>query len=391
MAVLLAFIKVFEIPPIIPLLSYELKATYAQVGTLMTSYAAVRCLASFWVGSISDKWGSQRVIMLGLLYMGLFGTLSSLVTHFGTLLVFRVLISIGVTAVFIAGLDAISKIMSPDRVGTGIGYFNASLNIGVTATLLFTPILSDRYGWRWTVRLSSLACLALAAYLIFTLRGKNYARKSLGFTAERREGDDGHFLNPMVLLLALAMGLLLFQVYGILTWIPSYLKDVLHYSSYEVGVSSMLLGLGTIPASIVTGRLTRKVASMVGFCIGGALLSGSSILLFISWQGWSWGAIICLIGLMAWGTTQAFIPMTSLVPLTVSARNIGKALGLVFTVGYMGSVLSTYLGGYIVTKTQRYEPAFIIFGLSTFLAVLAVAAGYSLVKARSLVAGQGNS
>jgi predicted MFS family arabinose efflux permease len=183
------------------------------------------------------------------------------------------------------------------------------------------------------------------------------------------------------MLLALAMGLLLFQIYGAITWIPPYMTDVLHYSPAEVGGSSMLLGLGTIPASIFVGALAKTPRRMVWLSIIGALVSGCALLLMIIWEGWSFGALACLMILIGWGTTQTSIPVISLVSLAVPLRSAGKAQGFSFTIGYMGSILSTYLGGYVVTKTHHYDLAFIIFALSTFVLVFLVISANRLIKA----------
>ena len=44
-AILIAFVKIFEIPSMIPVLVDELQISYAQAGIFMTAYAVVRCLA----------------------------------------------------------------------------------------------------------------------------------------------------------------------------------------------------------------------------------------------------------------------------------------------------------------------------------------------------------
>jgi len=66
-AILIAFIKVFEIPSMIPIFVDELQISYAQAGIFMTAYAVVRCLASLPAGSVTDRLGSVTVISACLL------------------------------------------------------------------------------------------------------------------------------------------------------------------------------------------------------------------------------------------------------------------------------------------------------------------------------------
>ncbi len=77
-AILLAFIKVFEIPSMIPIFVDELHISYAQAGIFMTAYSIVRCLTSSPAGSITDKWGAVRVISICLICIVIFGNIGTL-------------------------------------------------------------------------------------------------------------------------------------------------------------------------------------------------------------------------------------------------------------------------------------------------------------------------
>ena len=57
LAILCSFIKVFEIPSMIPIFVEELDFSYSQAGMFMAAYAFIKCLASLPGGSITDKWG----------------------------------------------------------------------------------------------------------------------------------------------------------------------------------------------------------------------------------------------------------------------------------------------------------------------------------------------
>ena len=383
LSVFLAFVKVFEIPPIIPLLSAELEATYEEIGVLMSSYTVVVCVASFAIGLACDWWGPIRVLRLGLLFLATFGVSGTLVDSYALMVTFRILVALGVTAVFIAGLDIISKVIQVRKVGLGMGLYTASVNLGLTAALLLTPILSDKIGWRWTLRSSSVACLALLVALLLQNSSAASPAESAHDAAPKRFSKS--LLNPIVIFLAIAMGLVLFQIYGIATWIPPYLKDVLHYSASEVGSTSMLLGLGTIPASIVVGWLAKTRREMVWLFVTGALLSSGVILLLIASEGWSLALIACFIALIAWGTTQTSISILGLASLTT--KNTGEVLGVVYTIGFIGPILSTYLGGFIVTRTHHYNISFVAFATSALVAVFAILSVNLLMKATNPAIG----
>ena len=146
-AILFAFIKVFEIPSMIPIFVDELQITYAQAGIFMTAYAFIRCVVSLPAGSVTDKWGTLPVLSICAICIGVLGTLGTFGSNYHILLLLRVLVSIGIAITFIAAIDAIPKYMPPEKVGKGIGYINGSLNLGIALALFMTPILADSLGF----------------------------------------------------------------------------------------------------------------------------------------------------------------------------------------------------------------------------------------------------
>ncbi len=224
LAILFAFIKVFEIPSMIPLLVDELHISYAQAGLFMTAYTVVRCLASLPAGSVTDRLGAAPVICVCLLGVGLLGILGTVGDNYYVLLALRVLVAIGISIIFIAAVDSIPKYMPPEQVGKGIGYINGSLNIGIALAMFMTPILADTLGWRWTARIFSLSFLLLFIISLPLLR--NPPPTAGPDKPAHNEGSTtiGALLrNPCVMLLAFGACVLFVELYGVLTWVPVFL------------------------------------------------------------------------------------------------------------------------------------------------------------------------
>lgn len=338
----------------------------------MSIYALTKCLGSSPAGFITDKWGAVPIMAVSLLGIGVFGILGAIGSHYELLLLWRVLAAVFVSILFIAAVDAIPKIMPPERVGFGIGLINGSLNVGIAIALLLTPIIAEIVEWRVILIFTSLLCLVLFFYSLLLLK-KQKTERAGRYDNEPVEGNDitssfGELLRtPAILLMAVATGILFIEMYGMLTWLPPYLTDVYQYSASEVGICSMMLGLAAIPASIVTGCFVTNMRRILWFSVSGGIIASIGILLLLVAKMSPWVAVL-VVGLLTWGHSQVIVTIMSLVSIIVPQNSTGKALGIVFTLGYGGSILSTYLGGYLVTSTGSYDGSLTVFAVASSLA-----------------------
>ncbi len=375
LAILFAFIKVFEIPSMIPLLVDELHISYAQAGLFMTAYTVVRCLASLPAGSVTDRLGAAPVICVCLLGVGLLGILGTVGDNYYVLLALRVLVAIGISIIFIAAVDSIPKYMPPEQVGKGIGYINGSLNIGIALAMFMTPILADALGWRWTARIFSLSFLLLFIISLPLLRnppptaGPDKPADNEGSTTI------GALLrNPCVMLLAFGACVLFVELYGVLTWVPVFLGEVYQYSPAEIGVGAVMFGIAAIPASLLTGFLCSNLRRIIILCVSGGILACAGILILLLAPQLPLWATVAVITMITWGHSQVIVTIMSIAAMIVPTHSSGKALGVIFTFGYAGSILGSYSGGYLLEQTGHYDPAFMLFSIAAIISIVAMLA-----------------
>ena len=374
-AILFAFIKVFEIPSMIPILVDELQITYAQAGLFMTAYTVARCLVSLPAGSVTDKWGAVPVISVCLFCVGVLGILGTFGSNYSVMLALRVLVSIGIAIIFIAAVDAIPKYMPPEDVGKGIGYINGSLNVGIALALFMTPILADSLGWRWTARSYSFTFLLL--FILFVPVLKNLPKTSV----RGKPGIDeesitvaGLLRNPSVMFLAFGACILFVELYGVLTWVPVFLDEVYSYSPAEIGASATMFGIAAIPASIITGILCTNLRRIVLLCVSGGIMAGAGIIVLLLASSMPLWLTVAVVTLITWGHSQVIVTIMSIAAIIVPSHSSGKALGVIFSFGYAGSILGSYSGGYLLEKTGHYDLSFVIFSASAVISIIAMLA-----------------
>jgi predicted MFS family arabinose efflux permease len=365
---LMAYVAIFSIPPIIGDVARHYGVSYQRAGILMAAYSVVRTLLSLLAGAVSDRYGVQRFVLWGLVLVAVAGYLSSVATSFPLLIFCRVLIGVGATIIFIPGLATAIHLLPPQRVNLASGAFIGSLYLGMSAALLATPILAARASWQFPLKLFAGATVAVGVLFFAMTRRQAFGIPPAAASQPNAEVSpppgQGYSLRNQALLGAAGVYFLfLFQTYGLITWLPEYLKVVRHYSPPEVGSVSMLLGIVLIPGAILAGFLSDRFGAW-NVAVLGSLICAVCPVLLIVYPQLSIGQVSGVVFWKAVGTSMIAVPLAGLLAYLVPARDTGKAVGFVHTAGYAGSIVSTYLGGYLLTAFGNYDWPFGIFSVS---------------------------
>jgi predicted MFS family arabinose efflux permease len=365
-----AFVAVFAVPPIIGDLVHEFQITYTQAGIFMTVYAVVRTLGSLLAGTYSDRYGIKYFVLTGIVLVSLAGFLSSTSSNFSSMVTWRTLIAIGATSVFIPGLTASMLLLPPEHLNLAVGAFISSLQLGLTVAFFSTPILASSFGWRIPLK-AFAAASAVVSVLFFLLTRHQSIRQAPSNSIQDGGRARGAYSirNLSLALVSASYFLMLFQVYGMITWLPEYLKTARGYSPAQVGSVSMLLGLILIPGSVSAGWLGDRMSAWA-VAVVGAMLSGICPAVLILFPHLTLAGVFTDVFFLAFGTSMLAVPLTSIVTHVVPQKDRGKAIGLVYSVGYSGSMVSTYLGGYLVTISRSYTWSFSLFAMSMLVVLL---------------------
>lgn len=372
-----AYIAVFEVPPIMGDLVEHFGITYEQAGLFMTAYAVVRTIGSLLTGIYSDRYGVKQFILAGLVILTVAGFLSAVTTSYALMIVWRILIGIGATAIFIPGLATAMFLLPPQRVNLATGVFLSSLYLGLSVALLSTPILAADFGWQLPLKLYALLTMGVGVVFLWLTWRRDLSPPKVDGVARveavsRPVRRRYSLRNIPLMVVSGAYFLLLFQAYGMITWLPEYLRVDRSYSPAQVGTTSMLLGLVLIPGSIVAGWLGDRMGAWLVAVIG-AVFCALCPAALIFFPNLTLAGVFVDVFFLALGTSMLTVPLTSILVHLVDEKDCGKAVGLVHTTGYAGSVVSTYLGGYLLTRLGAYDWVFGIFAGSMVLMLFLLA------------------
>jgi len=337
----------------------------------MTAYTMIPTFGSLLIGFYSDRIGVRRAVLNGLALLAAAGFLSSLTQNFWQMLACRILIGISATSIFVPGLATVLHLLPPASVNLATGAFFSSLNLGLTVAMLTTPIIAKPMGWRVPLSLFAVLAMILSAIIVCFTSADSF-RQSRDSTRESMKTPTRRHSGWALILVSAGNFFLFFQSFAMITWLPEYLSQQRQYPPGRVGAISMLLGLVVIPGSVLAGWLADRVGAWLVAVSGALLCAICPAVLVLAPELTSSGVStdICLVAL---GTSLLTIPLTSVLAKLVAQEHGGKAVGLILTTGYSGAIVSTYLGGYLLTASGSYRWTFFMCSLSMLLTVVLLA------------------
>ena len=176
--------------------------------------------------------------------------------------------------------------------------------------------------------------------------------------------------NKYIWYIAIANIFIYLVRYGLLDWIPVYLKEAKGFNINEAGVTFALYEWAAIPGTIIVGWLSDKVfhgrrAPMAIICMIGVMAA-----VFLYWKSENMSAIniaIASAGALIYGPVMLIgVAALDYVP----KKAAGTAAGLTGLFGYVGgSVAASFIVGIIADKFS-WNGAFLLILASCVLAII---------------------
>jgi MFS transporter, DHA1 family, tetracycline resistance protein len=316
-------------------------------GWLVGVFAAMQFVASPVLGSLSDRFGRRKVILLALAGSAIDYVIMGLAPSLGWLFAARVIS--GMTAGALATCNAyIADVTPPEGRAQGFGIVGAAFGLG----FVIGPAIGGLLG---QVNLRLPFFVAAGCVGINWLYGAFVLPESLA--AANRRPFSWKRANPVGSLLALRRfrGVVdLAWMYFIYMFGNSMLQSIwvlytgyrYHWSTMQVGLSLTFIG---VMAVVVQGGLVKRIIAWTGERRG--LVIGLLISAFVmaaygtATEGWM---IYCLVLIGAWGgiagpSAQALI--TKHVPANEQGALQGSLSGLVSLAGVFAPILAAWSFG----------------------------------------------
>ncbi len=363
----------------------------AQIGFVGSALGLAYGISKFVMGNVSDRCNPRYFLPLGLILAAIANIMLGFASSVP--LLFALMLLNG----WFQGMGwppcgrTLAHWFSPKERGTWMAIWNVAHNVGAalvpTITLAGYALFA---AWRGMFYFPALISIAIAIFVLIFLRDtpqsvglppieeyrNDYPEIQIDPKDMERELSGREILfkyvlnNKYIWYIAIANIFIYLVRYGLLDWIPVYLKEAKGFNINEAGVTFALYEWAAIPGTIIVGWLSDKVfhgrrAPMAIICMIGVMAA-----VFLYWKSENMSAIniaIASAGALIYGPVMLIgVAALDYVP----KKAAGTAAGLTGLFGYVGgSVAASFIVGIIADKFS-WNGAFLLILASCVLAII---------------------
>lgn len=241
----------------LPFVREEFALTRTQVGYFTTFFFLSAAMLAVFTGSVVDKVGPKKGIMLGVGSLGVMNLLFGLSPTYTILLILALVAGLGFSIVTPAVNKGVMIETPPAKRAVSMGIMQSGSGIGGLLGASLLPMLGEVFGWRITVQFAGVFALLMALF-VYNLYRESTGIDHLEDYPESQEEKNlslkdnlRFFLTKKYFLFACLFGAIIAgsSMGAILSHFAVFISEDLHFSRAAAG-----LGLGVFHVGAMIGR-----------------------------------------------------------------------------------------------------------------------------------------
>jgi DHA1 family bicyclomycin/chloramphenicol resistance-like MFS transporter len=358
--------------PAIPSLIAKFAADPAHVQLTVSLYLMGLAVAQLVFGPLSDRFGRRPVVLTGLAVATIASTSAIFAGSVLTLVLYRVLQSLGASTGQTMGRAIIRDLYERERAASMIGLVTSLVVLMPMVAPLIGGVLDTFFGWQSIFVFSAAISCIVFGWAVLALPETH---RVAALRAERkRMRDDLRALagNPRFFGYALCAGLGSAPFFSFIGGAPHVVVTVLGRTSAEYGLWFVFAVLGFMSGNFAVSRLAARFGIDVLIWVGIALTIIGCIIcagLYIAVPGM---AAIFLPHLMIGFGNGLLLPTAVAGAVSIRPQVAGTASGLTGFIQMSIAAAAAQLSGYLVSATGGAIAMVLLmlfFGLATATAV----------------------
>lgn len=374
------------------------KATSSLLGSLFfLGYFFFQIPGAHYAASKSAK----KLIFISLILWGALAAATGMVSNVGSLITIRFMLGVVESAVMPSMLILLSQWFTKKERSRA----NTFLVLGNPVTVLWMSILSgyliESMGWRWMFIIQGVPGI-IWAFIWWRMidekpKDANWLSEEEKQAVEKQLSEEQVGIKPVknyaeafksttVILLCLQYLLWSLGVYGFVMWLPSIIKAAPDMDIVKTGwlssVPYLLAITGMLAASYFSDKTLNRKIFIWPFLLAASVAFFCSYLIGTPHFWISFTLLVIAGGALYAPYGPFFAVITEILPKNVS----GGALGLINSIGALGSFIGAYLVGYLNGKTGGFEASYILMAVALLLsAVITIIAVKAPDKAKGII------
>ncbi len=351
-----------------------------RLGLLMTSFLLTYGFSSIFLSFIGDLISPVKLLMGMMISWGIIMLFMGFANSFAELFWWRMALGVAEGPLFAVAYTIVKKTFPPKEQARATMMWIMGTPIGAFIGFPVTIFILNNYGWRMTFFVMAAITLVVLviAYVIlsrinFTMDDSDKFLNSppkLSFQ-DHVKASQVLIAQPLFWLVCLFNIALLSYLWGMNSWLPSYLKETRGLDTKTLGIAASLpflaMLIGEIFGAFVSDRLGRR-AMMCAIAVLGA---GAGLLLVVQVSGVTLIILAMSFSMFCWGLAPPSIfPLLSRV---VDPKVSATAGGVLNGVGNLVSAMVPLMVGALAVHFESMTVGIVM------LAIIAIIGGVALV------------
>jgi MFS transporter, DHA1 family, multidrug resistance protein len=359
--------------PAIPTLVVKFATEPANVQLTISLYLMGLAVAQLVFGPLSDRFGRRPVVLSGLALASVASTAAIFAGSIVSLVLWRVLQSLGASTGQTIGRAIIRDIYDRERAASMIGLVTSVVVLMPMLAPLLGGILDTLFGWRsifvFSAALTGFVFLWTAIALPETRKpdsrpGENRFRSDLGALAT----------SPRFFGYALCAGLGSAPFFSLLGGAPHVVVNMLGRNSAEYGIWFFLPSFGFMAGNFAVSRLAMRLGLSgliwrgIGLSILGCLLATLS---YVAFPGWEMASLFVPHVMVGFGN-GLLLPAAIAGAVSLRPQVAGTASGLTGFIQMGIAAAAAQLSGHLIAGASSALPMLVLMLLFAMAAAVAV-------------------